>query len=108
MASGSRVGTMIKRRRQELDWTQEELARRVGVDVSSVTGWESGKHFPSRHQGKLELVLGISLGEEEYTDPVEAAIWGDESVPVGRRHELITDLRRAREEQARRTRRPPA
>jgi transcriptional regulator with XRE-family HTH domain len=60
------TGARIRRRRQELDMTQKELAERVNVDESSVINWETGKHYPKRKLGALELVLGIRLdGEDE-------------------------------------------
>lgn len=101
MASASRVGTMIKLRRQELGLKQEQLADLVGVHVSSVTNWENGKHFPGRHQGKLEAVLGIRLdgsepGEEVYTDPAEAAIWAMDKYSPDERRKAISTLRQKR------------
>ena len=44
--------------------TQEELAGRVGVDPSSVISWEKQRHKPARWQGKIEVVLGISLSPD--------------------------------------------
>ena len=58
------IGARIRRRRQVLGWTQEELAGRLGVVKSSVANWESGKHFPKRKLGLIEAVLGISLDEK--------------------------------------------
>jgi len=45
----------IKELRQKERWTQEELARRVGVSRQSVVAIESGKYNPS-----LELAFKIS------------------------------------------------
>src|SRR5260221_10928991 len=60
------IGTKIKKRRQVLRLTQEQLAGRLGVSKSAVANWERGKHFPLRYLGAIEQVLGISLdGEEE-------------------------------------------
>jgi len=33
--------------------TQKELARRLGVDQSTLAGWERGEHRPSRHLANL-------------------------------------------------------
>lgn len=38
------------------------------VNRTTVANWEAGKHFPSRYQGAVESVLGISLSGEQ--DPV--------------------------------------
>jgi transcriptional regulator with XRE-family HTH domain len=74
MATDASVtGAKIRRRRQELRLTQEELAERVGVDASSVLNWEAGKHYPKRKLGALESVLGIRLeGDDEPVSPVPA------------------------------------
>lgn len=55
------VGERIRLRRQQLGLRQKELAARVGVSPSAVLDWEKNRYFPSRHQGALEDVLGISL-----------------------------------------------
>jgi transcriptional regulator with XRE-family HTH domain len=56
------LGARIRKRRQELRLTQKQLAAKVGVDESSVINWEKDKHFPSRHLGALEDVLGTLTG----------------------------------------------
>jgi transcriptional regulator with XRE-family HTH domain len=61
MPADPAIGHRIERRRQVLGMTQEELARRVGVNRASIGNWESGRHFPKRYLGKLEEVLGIQL-----------------------------------------------
>jgi transcriptional regulator with XRE-family HTH domain len=58
------TGTRIAKRRHVLGLSQEELAERVGVTRDAVSAWERGKHFPHRHLGKLEAVLGISLSDD--------------------------------------------
>lgn len=58
------VGTKIKKRRQIMGLTQGQLAERIGVNRSSITNWENGKHFPQRYLGRVEDVLGISLGDD--------------------------------------------
>lgn len=69
MADGMPIGMRIKRRRQALGMKQEDLAAAVGVSRAAVSNWESGRHFPERHQGAVEHVLGIRLDEPE-NDPV--------------------------------------
>jgi transcriptional regulator with XRE-family HTH domain len=61
MPADPALGHRIERRRQVLGMTQEELARRVGVNRASIGNWESGRHFPKRYIGKLEEILGITL-----------------------------------------------
>jgi transcriptional regulator with XRE-family HTH domain len=71
-ARNRRLGARIRKRRHVLDWEQEELAAKVGVHVNSVQKWESGAHYPARHLGRLEQVLGITLEDdpEPAPDPV--------------------------------------
>lgn len=111
VATGTRIGTRIRLRRQELLLTQAQLAARIGVHVSTVTNWEADKHFPARYQGAVEAALGIKLSgepEEVYTDPLERQIWEEADLPKTARREIIGHLRRARREHARRTETPPA
>jgi len=61
VATETPLGTKIRKRRQELGMTQQALADRVGVDRTTVTNWEKGKHFPQRYLGKVEAVLDIDL-----------------------------------------------
>jgi len=61
VATETRIGTRIARRRHVLGLTQQQLADRVGVSKSTVANWERGKHFPLRYLGKVEAVLGIQL-----------------------------------------------
>jgi transcriptional regulator with XRE-family HTH domain len=66
-------GLRIAKRRHQLHLRQEDLAARLGVSVSTVANWETGKHFPRRYLGRVEEVLGISLTDEEegrYARPV--------------------------------------
>ena len=65
------IGPVIAKRRHVLGLSQEELAVRVGVSRDSVSSWERGKHFPHRHLGKLEQVLGVDLTGEAAPDPFE-------------------------------------
>ena len=97
-AEKQRVGTLIKKRRQELGWKQPELAERVGVSKTSVTKWETGRHYPGRYLGKLEAVLGISLdwAEDVYTDPDEAFVWSQTRFTPAERRVMIAALREER------------
>lgn len=49
------IGTQIKRRRQELNMTQEMLAKELNVGRTTVSNWESGRNYPD-----LQLIVSIS------------------------------------------------
>jgi transcriptional regulator with XRE-family HTH domain len=68
VATDMPIGTRIKRRRQVLRLTQEDLAGRLGVSKSTVANWESGKHFPLRYLGAVEHELGVSLAGQPEPD----------------------------------------
>lgn len=62
--------------------SQQELADAVGVHVSAVVAWENGKHKPNRYMGKIEEVLGVTIGEPQDLPGLVAANYGDEAVRV--------------------------
>ena len=100
MATESDIGTRIRKRRQELGLTQQELADRLKVAESSVVAWETGKHYPKRKLGALEAVLGVNLADGQdaspFTTPDEAAIWSLDRFSEGERRALIRALRETR------------
>ncbi len=63
--AGRRVGEpevaeLVRRRRQQLHWSQSELARRSGVSRVAVNEIEGGRRSPSvRTYGKLREALGL-------------------------------------------------
>lgn len=59
------IGKAIARARQRKRLTQAQLAAELGVNKASVANWESGIHFPQRHLGAVEALLGISLAHYE-------------------------------------------
>ena len=63
------VGARIAKRRHQLDWSQVELARKLGVSPSTVANWERGASYPKKKLGKVEQVLGISLDGEPEPEP---------------------------------------
>jgi transcriptional regulator with XRE-family HTH domain len=71
MAADPHIGTRIKKRRQVLRMSQGDLAVKLGVSKSTVANWERGKHFPLRHLGAVEEVLGISLDDEAAAGPLD-------------------------------------
>jgi transcriptional regulator with XRE-family HTH domain len=70
MSERSTLGVVIRRRRQELGWTQEELAERISTDdeyvrQSEISRIENGKtELPRRERlVRLAEVLDLPLGE---------------------------------------------
>jgi transcriptional regulator with XRE-family HTH domain len=59
------LGVRIRRARQRKFLTQAELAEQLGVDRTAVSLWETGKHFPRRYAGALEVILDITVPEPE-------------------------------------------
>jgi putative transcriptional regulator len=56
----------LKYCRSRKDWSQEELARNVGVSLNTVQRWESGRTHPSPlAMEKLETLLGDILLQEQ-------------------------------------------
>lgn len=49
------IGTQIKMRRQELNMTQEMLAKELHVGRTTVSNWEIGRNYPD-----LQLIVSIS------------------------------------------------
>lgn len=120
------VGQRLAQRREELDLTQEALARLIGITSATVSATERGRTEIQRSrraawERALQLVPGsITRAYKDGTplepadvpaeppyadmsDPVEAAVWGME-LSVADRIELI-DARRARVAQQRQHRR---
>jgi len=44
---GLRLGKRIAERRKAIDWTQDQLAERVGVDAETISRFERGATVPS-------------------------------------------------------------
>jgi transcriptional regulator with XRE-family HTH domain len=60
------IGGNIKRLREAKDLTQEQLAKLLQCTTSTIYGWESGRHKPSRYgKAKLAEVLGVTVEELE-------------------------------------------
>ena len=57
-------GEAIKKRREELGLTQQDLAEKLFVSRQTVCRWENGSRYPDLIMAKkITLVLGISLDE---------------------------------------------
>ncbi len=103
MATDPAIGTRIRKRRQILHMTQDALAATLGVAKSTVANWESGKHFPLRHLGAVEAVLGVSLDGAPADDDLgrprdqwEASVLADIDLPAADKRQLVTDYRAVR------------
>ncbi len=54
----------IREYRKQRKWTQEELAKRLGVERSAVAKWESGKSQPQAARlVALAEIFGCSVDE---------------------------------------------
>ena len=51
------IAEQLKALRQQQGWSQEDLARELGVSFSTVNRWENGKAKPSRLAQKGILAL---------------------------------------------------
>jgi transcriptional regulator with XRE-family HTH domain len=60
----STIGQRLTEWRQRSGLTQADLARRIGVDRSSISGWEGGRRDPSRHVvARIADVCGVGQAE---------------------------------------------
>lgn len=92
------VGARIARRRHQLDWSQVELAARLGVSPSTVANWERGVSYPKKKIGKVEMVLGISLDGAPEPEPavprsVERAIMEEDGLTPAERRAVLDGVR---------------
>lgn len=76
--STASFGYWVRRRRQALDLTQAELARRIGCATVTISKIERDERRPSRQMAKL-LAEQLSVADEKRTDFLAAAR-GDRSV----------------------------
>lgn len=112
MATGTRLGTRIRRARELKRLSQDQLGDALGISRSAVNAWENGRARP-RNISVLEEVLGTDLTSDEpedevYTDPVERAIWEEPRLPRSEKIFLIEQLRARRREHVPRAHEPPA
>ena len=57
-----KLGERIRKRRQELGWTQEELSRKSGISKGFLSDVENGKRSVSAENlSEIAQVLGLSL-----------------------------------------------
>ena len=56
------LGKRIKEIRKKCNYTQEMLAEKVNIDITTLSGIESGRHFPSLVTlEKIANVLNVAL-----------------------------------------------
>ena len=78
------INQRIKEAREALDWSQEDLAYRLGVTVETIDEWENGVRDPrSNRIVTLAGILGVSahwlldgsgeFGPTDTANPAEAA-----------------------------------
>jgi transcriptional regulator with XRE-family HTH domain len=65
-------GEWLKRRRQELDLTQDQLAMRASCSVFTIRKMESGERHPSRQLAKM-LTGALEIPEERQDNFIKAA-----------------------------------
>jgi transcriptional regulator with XRE-family HTH domain len=95
VTSGDPIGTRIAKRRHVLGLSQAQLAQRVGVKRDAVSKWETGKHYPHRHLGKLEAVLGVTLTASE-PEPWEQEIQAMTTISGEEKDAWVEHIRRTR------------
>jgi transcriptional regulator with XRE-family HTH domain len=69
------LGERIRKLRRERDWTQKDLAERVGVDYKNISNYEVGRLVPSRKTlAKFATVFGIDPSELQSDRPQEPTL----------------------------------
>ena len=62
----SKLAAKIRQCRELKGWTQEKLARELGISLNTVQRWEAGKNQPSPLAlEKLQRVLGNILNGDQ-------------------------------------------
>lgn len=68
------LGTRIRELRKKLGMTQEDLADKLYIQKSVISGYEHGQHMSDERLGKLARILSTTpnylLGFEEHTNPL--------------------------------------
>ncbi len=64
MGRGERLVNTLKVQRARMDWSQEELARRIGVTRKTVNTIENGVYIPSTYLAlKMARAFGMKVEE---------------------------------------------
>src|SRR5579863_3893611 len=65
-ADGKRTfGQLVRHYRRAATLTQEELAERAGLEVSTIQGWENERHRRPQRQALDAFIAALSLSEED-------------------------------------------
>jgi transcriptional regulator with XRE-family HTH domain len=73
----SSIQQMLKDMRQQLRWSQAQLAATLGVPVVTVRAWLNGKRQPSGPSRKLIwLLYGWLVQNRDWKDATEITSWG--------------------------------
>lgn len=69
------ITTLIKQLRRQLELTQEQFARKVGVTCGTVNHWENGKRMPHPYliQRLLEIKKELPEGKGKNLKEVDKA-----------------------------------
>ena len=59
MTASDNTATELKKLRQLHGWSQEDLAREIGVSFATVNRWKNGKTKPSRLDEKIKQVASM-------------------------------------------------
>ena len=90
------IGKRIRKRRQELKLTQENLARALGLTPQHISGIEQGKRSPSLASlAKLAEELGVTIdflvtGKEGVIIDTIPAIKADKKLTLETKKSLVT------------------
>ena len=58
------LGENIRKYRKRIDWTQEQLADRLGVSYQSVSRWESGNGYPDmEHLPTMARLFSVTMDD---------------------------------------------
>lgn len=63
------IGSKIKRARERLRMSQQQLADALGVTQKTIDNWEHDRSYPRSAIGALEDVLGVRLSDEPEPEP---------------------------------------
>ena len=73
-----KLGAKIKRRRKELDLTQQELGKRVGVSHVTISQWESDTNQP-KTENFLNLSHALKYSIEELLTDIDIQIMDEDT-----------------------------
>lgn len=75
LSENSELGDTIRRLRRQRDWTQRQLAERVGVDYKNISNYEVGRLIPSKKTlARLADTFGLEIRELVASESKEPTI----------------------------------